>query len=422
MNYTISGNVLITITKMGGANAVLSGLFFEPMASPTATAVSSSVNPSTTGQSVTFAATVSDTSGVPTGSVEFYDGSTDLGPGSALSGSGTSAISTLTTSTLTVGSHSIRAVYTSTGDFLGSSGSLTQTVNFPPATATFNGKDTTTEGSWIGVYGSQGSNVINATNGVHYPSYATVTPARNTPYTWAAHTNLVQALQNPSGSGRIAACWYTAPGINSFTVDVNITDGRSHNLELYLLDFGSTSRSEQIVFSDANTHAVLSAQSVSSFSSGVYTNYTISGNVLITITKTGGANAVLSGLFFDPPPAPPAVVRSGSTTGGVIDAIGVSTRLVTDPIGTLDPPSAPQPSLSTTALLSVHDAALLSIGISASSNPGSNPIGTVDPSGDDPAAYSLVAEPLNPNGKRVHDLAMEQVSLDRRQSRARFGQ
>src|SRR5262249_17842581 len=32
-----------------------------------------------------------------------------------------------------------------------------------------NGKDATTEGSWINVYGSQGYNVINATNGVNYP-------------------------------------------------------------------------------------------------------------------------------------------------------------------------------------------------------------------------------------------------------------
>ena len=370
---------------------------------------------------MTFTATVSDTSGgVPTGSVEFYDGSTDLGPGSALSGSGNSATSTLTTSTLTAGSHSISAVYTPTGDFAGSSGSLTQTVNTPPATATFHGKDTTTEGSWIGVYGSQGYNVINATNGVDYPSYATVTPAGNTPYTWAANTNLVQALQNPSGSGRIAAC-LVCPD-TSFTVDVDLTDGQSHNLELYLLDYDTTSRSEQIVFSDANTHAVLSTQSVSSFHSGVYMNYTISGNVLITITKTGGANAVLSGLFFDPTTTGPAVVRAGNRTGGLVDATGVSTRLATDPIGTLDPPSAPQSSLSTTALLSAHDAALLGSGISASSNPVTNPIGTVDPSGNDPAALSLVAEPINPNGKLVHDLALEQVSIGQTRSRARFGQ
>ena len=47
------------------------------------------------------------------------------------------------------------------------------------------------------MYGSQGYNVINATNGVDYPSYATVTPAGNTSYTWAASTSVPQALQNP---------------------------------------------------------------------------------------------------------------------------------------------------------------------------------------------------------------------------------
>ena len=106
----------------------------------TTTAVASSLNPSTYGQSVTFTATVSDTGGgVPTGSVKFYDGSTDLGPGSPLSGSGNSATSTFTTSTLTAGSHSaINAVYTPTGNFAGSTGSLTQTVNTAALTITAN--------------------------------------------------------------------------------------------------------------------------------------------------------------------------------------------------------------------------------------------------------------------------------------------
>ena len=41
------------------------------------------------------------------------------------------------------------------------------------------------------------------------------------------------------------------------------------------------------MFTDANSHAVLSTQSVSSFHTGVYMNYTISGNVLITIHEDG---------------------------------------------------------------------------------------------------------------------------------------
>ena len=98
----------------------------------TTTNVGSLLNPSTYGQSVTFTATVDNTSGsggVPTGSVEFFDGATDLGPGTALGGSGTSATSTFTIATLPAGTQSIRAVYTATGGFGDSTGTLSQVVN-----------------------------------------------------------------------------------------------------------------------------------------------------------------------------------------------------------------------------------------------------------------------------------------------------
>ena len=109
----------------------------------TTTTVSSSLNPSIYGQSVTFTATVSNTSGsggVPSGSVAFYDGSTLLGVGTTLSGAGTSATSTFTISTLKAGTQSMSAVYTATGNPpLGSTSStLTQTVNQAPLTITAN--------------------------------------------------------------------------------------------------------------------------------------------------------------------------------------------------------------------------------------------------------------------------------------------
>ncbi len=95
----------------------------------TSTTVTSSVNPSVFGQSVTFTATVSAASpgsGTPTGSVTFYDGTTSLGSNS-LNGSG---VATLSTSALLAGSHTISAVYGGDGNFLTSTSSnLTQTVN-----------------------------------------------------------------------------------------------------------------------------------------------------------------------------------------------------------------------------------------------------------------------------------------------------
>ena len=52
--------------------------------------------------------------------------------------------------------------------------------------------------------------------------------------------------------------------------------------------------------SDAATGAVLDTETVSSFSSGVYLKWTVSGNILITITRLAGPNAIVNGLFLDP--------------------------------------------------------------------------------------------------------------------------
>ena len=102
--------------------------------------------------------------------------------------------------------------------------------------ATFVKQDTTTQGNWIGTYGLQGYDVINNTSSL--PSYATITPAGESSDTWASNSTDPRALQYASGSGRIAACWYAT---KSFTVDVDLTDGKTHDLELYFVDWDSTS-------------------------------------------------------------------------------------------------------------------------------------------------------------------------------------
>ena len=88
----------------------------------TTTGLASSANPSLPGSSVTFTATV--TSGA-TGTVTFYDGVTSLGTGTI---SGTTA--TFSTSGLSVGSHSITAVYGGNSNYATSTSSvLSQAVN-----------------------------------------------------------------------------------------------------------------------------------------------------------------------------------------------------------------------------------------------------------------------------------------------------
>jgi hypothetical protein len=91
----------------------------------------SSVNPSASGQSVTFTASVSGGSGTPTGTVNFRDnGVTISGCGAvALNGMG---VATCATSSLSSGSHPITAVYSGNGTYnTGTSSTLPQTVANP---------------------------------------------------------------------------------------------------------------------------------------------------------------------------------------------------------------------------------------------------------------------------------------------------
>jgi hypothetical protein len=82
---------------------------------PSSTSLSSSLNPSPSGQAVTFTATIAVSKGSPTGTVTFQDGTITLGTGTLSGGA-----ATFTTSALAVGSHSIIAIYGGDTSFLAS--------------------------------------------------------------------------------------------------------------------------------------------------------------------------------------------------------------------------------------------------------------------------------------------------------------
>ena len=108
----------------------------------TTTTVTSSVNPSVLGQSVIFTATVSVTTpgstaaAYPTGTVTFYDNNTVIGTGKLSTASGVTTAN-FTTSTLSLGQHSITARYTSgDGNFNASATSPAITETLTKASAT----------------------------------------------------------------------------------------------------------------------------------------------------------------------------------------------------------------------------------------------------------------------------------------------
>ncbi|HWC16420.1 MAG TPA: Ig-like domain-containing protein, partial [Terriglobales bacterium] len=98
---------------------------------PTTTTVTSSLNPSVAGQAVTFTAAITSVeSGVPTGIVQFLDGTSVLGTAELDS----TSQATFAISTLSIGTHAIQAAYGGDTNFAASSGTLSpaQQVTAPP--------------------------------------------------------------------------------------------------------------------------------------------------------------------------------------------------------------------------------------------------------------------------------------------------
>ena len=97
---------------------------------PPGISLTSSLNPSKPGDSVTFTAKV--TAQAPTGMVTFNDGSGALCSAAPLQGGGNTPVATCTTGALTVGSHSITAAYSGDANNSAATSSvLTQTVKRP---------------------------------------------------------------------------------------------------------------------------------------------------------------------------------------------------------------------------------------------------------------------------------------------------
>jgi ELWxxDGT repeat protein len=107
--------------------------------SVSATALTSSANPSAFGQAITFTATVigvAPAPGTPTGNVDFTDGATDLTPGGIDLVAGQA---TFSTTTLAIGTHTIAATYSGDANFGTSQSSANpQAVQQTPASIVIN--------------------------------------------------------------------------------------------------------------------------------------------------------------------------------------------------------------------------------------------------------------------------------------------
>ena len=167
----------------------------------------------------------------------------------------------------------------------------------PPEETSFVGADSSTRGTWKGVYGDDGYVIVgDATN---TPSHATLSVSGHKPsvsqWSWKRSTTDARGLQKATASDRLAVTWYG----DEFFIDVAFNDGESHKVSLYGVDWDSTTRSQRIDVIDPATGEVIDSRTMSSFHDGAYLTWEIRGSVRFRITKLAGANAVIGGVFFD---------------------------------------------------------------------------------------------------------------------------
>jgi hypothetical protein len=171
----------------------------------------------------------------------------------------------------------------------------------PSGTVAFLGEDNITKGAWKGKYGADGSVVVGA--GESLPSYARVQYVNGAERVWNPRTQDVQALEKPSGSDRIAAA--RLAGLHEI-INLEITDGGSHEVSLYVVDWDRAGRWTVVDVIDAGTRQRLDSRNLINYGSGRYLKYRVSGRVQFRITNVwskryaSSPDAGFSGIFFDP--------------------------------------------------------------------------------------------------------------------------
>ena len=197
----------------------------SPLAATT-TALTSSLNPSTYGQSVTLTATVAPVVGVPvpTGTVQFNIDGSDAGAPVILS---TTGVATFATTAMSAGSHLVVATYSGSSTYATSSGSLTQVVNKATTRTTVRSSDTN---------GRVGDTIrLTATTTVVAPGAGTRTGTVEFKLSAGAVTQILVAAA-PIGTGGVTNFNWTLTAANVGTWTLTATYSGDTN---FLTSFGT---------------------------------------------------------------------------------------------------------------------------------------------------------------------------------------
>ncbi len=233
---------------------------------PTSTVLSTSANPVAIGAPVTFSASVTTTGTTPpTGTVRFYDGATLIGTGTLTGG-----VATFTTSSLTMGSHTITASFT--GDVANSpsvSAAITEVVKQQPATVLISSLNPSQVGQSVTFSATVTSPNVVATGNVQFNDGGNIVGT--------------QALA-PDGNGNAVATYTTA----------TLVAGTHTMTATYVGDTNSLGAGSPAVSQVVNLWSTVTTLTSSSATPTVGTPLTLSVHVAITsaVAPTGSVKVL----------------------------------------------------------------------------------------------------------------------------------
>ena len=294
INVAAGGTVAVTVTHTGGRNAVLSGIFLggaPAMPAPPTGLVASAVSASQ------ISLTWNASSGAGTYKVQRSADGT-----SGWSQVGTSSTTTFTDSGLNPSTTYFYRVLASNS--VGDSAPSNVASATTPAGL---GYSQSPQGSWVGTYGGDGYALLNWNGGTDLASLPQSSLAldQGSRFQWSSGTSDVRALQSPDASTRRAACFYDGSEVRMRLSFSTVYSGALH---VYVVDWDSLGRRENVTVNDGS--GPRTANITTDFSQGAWVNVPISvaagGTVTVTVTRTAGMNAVVSGLFLGGAPTMPA--------------------------------------------------------------------------------------------------------------------
>jgi alpha-L-rhamnosidase len=175
------------------------------------------------------------------------------------------------------------------------------------------GQDDKTSGNWGGVYGKDGYVLFGYDHGgknrEQLPSYVesvTIRPKSVADTQWAHDVNDPRALASDrrnEGTRNAGTCYNRC----TLLVDIRLKQPHPFRLAAYAVDYDHQDRQEAAdIYNLPALTLAAPTQAIREFQKGKYVVFDCRDSVRLRFDTIGGANAVVSGIFFDPESSPQA--------------------------------------------------------------------------------------------------------------------